>query len=86
MPRRGTERSLREYAVIGERECALRNSRRKSSIFTARSLSLKRGARPARESSALTVGRRRKGMSAAARAEVSARMKKYWAARRKKEH
>ncbi len=27
--------------------------------------------------------RRRKGMSAAARKEVSARMKKYWAARRK---
>ena len=30
-----------------------------------------------------TRGRRRRGMSAAARKAVSARMKKYWAARRK---
>jgi hypothetical protein len=86
-----TSEDLQRYARLGAQTRLLELKQEEVSIRQAFPELFQPGTRPAGrarrhtvgESAAVIVTRRRGGMSAAMRREVSERMKRYWAARRK---
>jgi hypothetical protein len=88
MARQANELDLRTFARVGAQARLAEIDRERTAILAAfPDLSARRSAATEASRSAAAKGpstkRPRRGMSAAARKAVSARMKKYWAGRRK---
>jgi hypothetical protein len=87
MPKTQTNTRMRDYARAGaEQRLAVLDQERNDILALFPDLGRRRpGRKPKADGAAAptpTVGRKRRGMSAAQRKAVGERMKKYWAARR----